>query len=212
MRRGPMRWGTNEMGDQWVGGTNEMGDQWNEWCMGANWGINEIGDQWDGGPMRWGTNEMGDQWDGGPMMCTRHSPFRIHDIVTVRWTNRKMSMGYQGSLVWNIIAKHIDMNCSVDTFKKRLKNYTWKTENAIRVGAWVLDTSTRSAQVPDLNFSTRTVLLVLRLLEWYALILVISIKVLSTPTGTGWVLLVNATDFQIIEILIITVCKLSVFI
>ena len=166
MRRGPMRWGTNEMGDQWVGGTNEMGDQWNEWCMGANWGINEIGDQWDGGPMRWGTNEMGDQWDGGPMMCTRHSPFRIHDIVTVRWTNRKMSMGYQGSLVWNIIAKHIDMNCSVDTFKKRLKNYTWKTENAIRVGAWVLDTSTRSAQVPDLNFSTRTVLLVLRLLEW----------------------------------------------
>ena len=162
MRRGPMRWGTNEMGDQWVGGTNEMGDQWNEWCMGANWGINEIGDQWDGGPMKWGTNEMGDQWDGGPMMCTRHSPFRIHDIVTVRWTNRKMSMGYQGSLVWNIIAKHIDMNCSVDTFKKRLKNYTWKTENAIRVGAWVLDTSTRSAQVPDLNFSTRTVLLVLK--------------------------------------------------
>ena len=71
MRRGPMRWGTNEMGDQWVGGTNEMGDQWNEWCMGANWGINEMGDQWDGGPMRWGTNEMGDQWDGGPMMCTR---------------------------------------------------------------------------------------------------------------------------------------------
>ena len=70
MRRGPMRWGTNEMGDQWVGGTNEMGDQWNEWCMGANWGINEMGDQWDGGPMRWGTNEMGDQWDGGPMMCT----------------------------------------------------------------------------------------------------------------------------------------------
>ena len=70
MRRGPMRWGTNEMGDQWVGGTNEMGDQWNEWCMGANWGINEMGDQWDGGPMRWGTNEMGDQWDGGPMICT----------------------------------------------------------------------------------------------------------------------------------------------
>ena len=72
MRRGPMRWGTNEMGDQWVGGTNEMGDQWNEWCMCANWGINEMGDQWDGGPMRWGTNEMGDQWDGGPMMCTQY--------------------------------------------------------------------------------------------------------------------------------------------
>ena len=70
MRRGPMRWGTNEMGDQWVGGTNEMGDQWNGWCLGANWGTNEMGNQWDGGPMRWGTNEMGDQWDGGPMMCT----------------------------------------------------------------------------------------------------------------------------------------------
>ena len=68
VRRGPMRWGTNEMGDQWVGGTNEMGDQWNGWCLGANWGTNEMGNQWDGGPMRdwglmrWGTNEMGDQW------------------------------------------------------------------------------------------------------------------------------------------------------
>ena len=80
MRRGPMRWGTNEMGDQWVGGTNEMGDQWNEWCMGANWGINEMGDQWDGGPMRWGTNEMGDQWDGGPMMCTRSTGSLNHQF------------------------------------------------------------------------------------------------------------------------------------
>ena len=26
------------------------------------WGTNEMGDQWDGEPMRWGTNEMGDQW------------------------------------------------------------------------------------------------------------------------------------------------------
>ena len=85
-RRGPMRWGTNEMGDQWVDGTNEMGDQWNEWCMGANWGINEMGDQWDGGPMRWGTNEMGDQWDGGPMMCTR----LYHDVIegVAGWAHR----------------------------------------------------------------------------------------------------------------------------
>ena len=82
MRRGPMRWGTNEMGDQWVGGTNEMGDQWNEWCMGANWGINEMGDQWDGGPMRWGTNEMGDQWDGGPMMCTLDSVPKDTNCIT----------------------------------------------------------------------------------------------------------------------------------
>ena len=53
MIRGPMRWGTNELGDQWVGGTNEMGDQWNEWCMDANWGTNEMGDLWDGEPMRY---------------------------------------------------------------------------------------------------------------------------------------------------------------
>ena len=50
---GPMRWGTNEMGDQWDGGP-----------MSSN---NVLGDQWVGGPMRrgpmrWGTNERGDQW------------------------------------------------------------------------------------------------------------------------------------------------------
>ena len=81
MRRGPMRWGTNEMGDQWVGGTNEMGEQWNGWCLGANWGTNEMGNQWDGGPMRWGTNEMGDQWDGGPMMCTQN----LHTNMVINW-------------------------------------------------------------------------------------------------------------------------------
>ena len=67
MRMEPMRWGTIEMGDQWVGGTNEMGDQWNGWYMGVIWGTNEMGGWWVGGPMRWGTNEMGDQWDGGPL-------------------------------------------------------------------------------------------------------------------------------------------------
>ena len=46
---GPMRWGTNAMGDQWDGGS-------------MRWGTSEMGDQWDGGPIRWGTNEMGDQW------------------------------------------------------------------------------------------------------------------------------------------------------
>ena len=92
MRRGPMRWGTNEMGDQWVGGTNEMGDQWNEWCMGANWGINEMGDQWDGGPMRWGTNEMGDQWDGGPMMCTQKIRWVRGRNVPHRWPIRSLTI------------------------------------------------------------------------------------------------------------------------
>ena len=78
-----MRWGTNEMGNQWDGDlwdwgslgladdgvTNEKGDQWNRGPM--IWGTNEMGDQW--APiMYWGTNEMGDQWkgdqwDGGPM-------------------------------------------------------------------------------------------------------------------------------------------------
>ena len=70
MRRGPISWGTIEMGDQWVGGTNEMGDQWNGWFMGANWGTNGMGDWWVGGPVRWGTNEMGDHWDW-PMMGWR---------------------------------------------------------------------------------------------------------------------------------------------
>ena len=75
---GLMRWGTNEMGDQWDGGplgladdgvTNEKGDQWDGGPM--IWGTNEMGDQW--APiMYWGTNELGDQWegdqwDGGPM-------------------------------------------------------------------------------------------------------------------------------------------------
>ena len=69
MRRGPMRWGTNEMGDQWVGGGGPMG--WGTHGMSGawvliggsmRWGTNEMGDQWDGEPMRWGTNEMGDQW------------------------------------------------------------------------------------------------------------------------------------------------------
>ena len=64
MRRGPMRWGTIEMGDQWVRGTNEIGDQWNGWCMGAIWGTNEMGDWW---VMSWGTNVMGNQWDGGSL-------------------------------------------------------------------------------------------------------------------------------------------------
>ena len=75
---GLMRWGTNEMGDQWDGGplgladdgvTNEKRDQWDGGPM--IWGTNEMGDQW--APiMYWGTNELGDQWEGdqwqgGPM-------------------------------------------------------------------------------------------------------------------------------------------------
>ena len=100
-----LRWGTNDMGDQWelctlgcVGGpmtweTNEncvprvtLGDQWHGRPMrtvypGLRWGTNDMGDQWEqvgkghnGGSMRWGTNEncvprvtLGDQWHGGPM-------------------------------------------------------------------------------------------------------------------------------------------------
>ena len=70
MRREPMRWGTNEMGDQWVGGTNDMGGPM-EWVVHGCY----LGDQWEGGgggrwvggPVRWGTNEMGDKWDGGPL-------------------------------------------------------------------------------------------------------------------------------------------------
>ena len=35
---------------------------------------------------------------------------------------RKMSQGYQGIRVWNNIAKHINMNCSVSILEN-LKNY-----------------------------------------------------------------------------------------
>ena len=71
-----MRWGTNEMGDQWDEGplglaengwTNEKGDQWEGAPMSSN---NVVGGLWIGvpmrrGPMRWWANEMGDQWVGG---------------------------------------------------------------------------------------------------------------------------------------------------
>ena len=85
---GPMRWGTNEMGDQWDGGplglaengwTNGKGDQWEGGPMSSNnvvgtyemgtneKGTNEMGDQWDGGAM-----SRGYQWDGGPMKWVVH--------------------------------------------------------------------------------------------------------------------------------------------
>ena len=62
---GPIKWGTNEMGDLWVGdpircGTNGLGSA-----------SVLTGDQWEGGgAMRWVTNETRDQWDGEPMTCT----------------------------------------------------------------------------------------------------------------------------------------------
>ena len=73
-----MGWGTNGLGDQWVGGpmgwgpmgwgTNGLGDQWfgDQWFGGAmGWGSNGMGEQWVGGPMGWGCNGLGDQWDWG---------------------------------------------------------------------------------------------------------------------------------------------------
>ena len=62
MRRGPMRWGTNESGGPMRWGTNEMSGAWVLIGGSMRWGTNEMGDQWDGEPMRWGTYEMGDQW------------------------------------------------------------------------------------------------------------------------------------------------------
>ena len=86
-----LHWGTNEMGDQWVGG-----DQWDggpmEWVMhGANWGTNAMGDWWVGGPMRWGTNEMGDQWDGGPL-----------GLADDGVTNEKGNQWDGGPVIWGI--------------------------------------------------------------------------------------------------------------
>ena len=77
---GPLRWGTTVYpGLRW--GTNELGDQWEHGRKGntgglMRWGTNDNmveratkEDQWDGRPMRtvypglrWGTNEM-DQWE-----------------------------------------------------------------------------------------------------------------------------------------------------
>ena len=62
MRRGPMRWGTNESGGPMRWGTNETSGAWVLIGGSMRWGTYEMGDQWDGEPMRWGTIEMGDQW------------------------------------------------------------------------------------------------------------------------------------------------------
>ena len=71
--RGPMRWGTNGMGGEWVlfggqmrWGTNGMGGEWVLFGGQMRWGTNGMGSGWVliGGPMRWGTNEKGDQWWG----------------------------------------------------------------------------------------------------------------------------------------------------
>ena len=75
MRRGPMRWGTNESGGPMRWGTNEMGGAWVLIGGPMRWGTNEVGDQWDGGPMRWGTNEMGDQW------CAPVWPWNLMDDI-----------------------------------------------------------------------------------------------------------------------------------
>ena len=100
---GSMRWGTNEMGDQWDGGplrlaedgvTNEKGDQWD----GAPviWGTNEMGDQW--APiMYWGTNELGDQWegdqlDGGPMRWGTSE--RIPWVCIIFWYHQNIGYSY----------------------------------------------------------------------------------------------------------------------
>ena len=61
--RGPMGWGTIQMG------TNEMGGAWVLIGGPMRWGTNEMGDQWDRGTLGlaengW-ANEKGDQWEGG---------------------------------------------------------------------------------------------------------------------------------------------------
>ena len=58
MRRGPMRWGTNESGGPMRWGTNEMGGAWVLIWGPMRWGTNEMGDQWEGRPIRWGTNDV----------------------------------------------------------------------------------------------------------------------------------------------------------
>ena len=106
---GLMRWGTNEMGDQWDGGplgladdgvTNEKGDQWDGGPM--RWGTNEMGDQW--APiMYWGTNELGDQWEGdqwegGPMRggTSERIPWSVAQINSQNIRKIYQSIVYTG--------------------------------------------------------------------------------------------------------------------
>ena len=35
----------------------------------------------------------------------------------------KMSIKYQGPLIWNDVSSNVDVNCSVGTFKKRAKTH-----------------------------------------------------------------------------------------
>ena len=35
----------------------------------------------------------------------------------------KMSIKYQGPIIWNEISSNVDIDCSIDTFKKRAKMY-----------------------------------------------------------------------------------------
>ena len=77
---GAMRWGTNEnMVERATKEDQCDWRPMRTVYPGLRWGTNEMGDQWDrvksvrlGEPMRWGTNEncitrvtLGDQWDGG---------------------------------------------------------------------------------------------------------------------------------------------------
>ena len=63
---GPIKWGTNEMGDLWVGdpircGTNGLGSAWV--LTGDQWEGGGGGGGGGGGAMRWVTNETRDQWN-----------------------------------------------------------------------------------------------------------------------------------------------------
>ena len=48
---------------------------------------------------------------------------------SVRTNVRKMVIAFQGILVWNNIAKYIDTECSILTFKKRLKKHLLDKQN-----------------------------------------------------------------------------------
>ena len=137
---GLMRWGTNEMGDQWDGGplgladdgvTNEKGDQWDGGPM--IWGTNEMGDQW--APiMYWGTNELGDQWEGdqwegGPMRggTSERIPIWSQEKHTVSYFEENISLLRKHVIAWT--SHYCTGTCGRPTWSELIINLAKDTCN-----------------------------------------------------------------------------------
>ena len=83
---GPIKWGTNEMGDLWVGDPIRCGTN----GLGSAWVLTGGGGGWNGWPMRRGTNEMGYQWRAPTPPCIRMVMFKMlcHDHKCIPMSSR----------------------------------------------------------------------------------------------------------------------------